>query len=145
MNVFDLHPGSRIYLDANIYIYGFEGIVEQRDVITALFEEIERKQVTIIASLLLFPELLAKPLREGQTALANQYEEFLRHTDRVALTSVSDEIVLRSAGLRAQSGLKTADALHLATALEYGCDSFVSNDHGFSQREGIQIVRLNQL
>jgi len=39
-----------------------------------------------------------------------------------------DRIFDRASRLRAGYGLKTPDALHLATALHYGCDEFWTND-----------------
>ena len=35
---------------------------------------------------------------------------------------------MRATELRASHGLKTADALHLATALQHGCVALISND-----------------
>ena len=41
---------------------------------------------------------------------------------------MSDDIFAQALGLRAQHGLKTPDALHLATALHHGCTEFWTND-----------------
>jgi len=44
-------------------------------------------------------------------------------------TTISDTVFDRAATLRARHRLKTPDALHLAAAIEAGCDEFWTNDH----------------
>ena len=69
------------------------------------------------------------------------------------LTLVCSEIVLaatqqhweRCARLRAETGLKSADALHAATALRAGCDLFTTNDADFRRVEGLPVVVLSDL
>ena len=47
-----------------------------------------------------------------------------------------DRIFARACRLRADHGLKTPDALHLATALQYACDQFWTNDDRLSRAAG---------
>lgn len=45
--------------------------------------------------------------------------------------------------LRAQYGLKTPDALHLAAAISSGCDEFWSNDDRLAKIAGSRIEVVN--
>ena len=49
------------------------------------------------------------------------------------------------ARLRAAAGLKTADALHAATAQQADCDLFITNDADYRRVEGLPTVVLSDL
>jgi len=70
-------------------------------------------------------EAIVKPLRDSNTKLVADYEDFLAVQSWLAS---DDRIFDRASRLRAGYGLKTPDALHLATALHYGCDELWTND-----------------
>jgi uncharacterized protein len=74
-----------------------------------------------------------KPLRESNVQLVADYEAFLAAQNWLAC---DDSIFDRAIQLRARHGLKTPDALHLATALHYGCDEFWTNDDRLRQAAG---------
>ena len=42
---------------------------------------------------------------------------------------LSREVMDRATNIRAQYGLKTPDAIHLAAAVMSNCDIFLTNDH----------------
>ena len=50
MTLRDALPGSRIYLDTNLYIYLFEGVEPYRRLMTELSTEIDRRDIAVIAS-----------------------------------------------------------------------------------------------
>ena len=50
-----------------------------------------------------------------------------------------------AARLRAETGLKTPDALHASTALRSGCSIFITNDIDFRRVQGLPIVVLDDL
>ena len=50
-----------------------------------------------------------------------------------------------AARLRAETGLKTPDALHAATALRAGCALFITNDADFRRVPGLPIIVLDDL
>ncbi len=57
--------------------------------------------------------------------MATDFTEFIASTEDLELHRGVFE---RAAELRAKQRLKTPDAIHLATALEHGCDEFWTND-----------------
>jgi predicted nucleic acid-binding protein len=55
---------------------------------------------------------------------------------------MNDNIFARALGLRAKHGLKTPDALHLATALHHGCTEFWTNDGRLKNAAGALAVNV---
>jgi predicted nucleic acid-binding protein len=54
--------------------------------------------------------------------------------------------VLRDAAqLRADTSLKTPDAIHAATALAQGCVQFITNDPAFRRITGLNVVVVSEL
>ena len=50
-----------------------------------------------------------------------------------------------AAELSPQRGIKLIDALHYATAALAGCKFILTNDHGFTSDEAMEIVYLEDL
>ena len=122
--------GRRTYLDTNLYIYVFEGIETYRTRMVELLSAIDREDVTVIASELLFTEILPRPVKDGRQDLVERYLDLIRRTPRISLVPVDRSVILRSVHLRADFGLRSMDALHLATALVHG----LSRQHLHYQR-----------
>jgi len=78
-----------------------------------------------IGSLLLLPELLSKPLRDGAEAETLVLSALLA---RLELRPVDRTIAKLAVALAAEYHLKAADAVHLATAVNAGADRFVTNN-----------------
>jgi predicted nucleic acid-binding protein len=78
-----------------------------------------------IGSVLLVPELLAKPLREGATDELNELGALLSRLD---LRPVDEATAELATALSAAYRLRAADAVHLATAVHAGADRFITNN-----------------
>ena len=78
------------------------------------------------------------PLRQGDALLLAKYDGFFALPDvhRLALTTA---VYDRATDIRAAHNFKTADALHLAAAVEYGCASFLTNDVRLGRFTGIPV------
>lgn len=50
-----------------------------------------------------------------------------------------------AARIRAETGLATPDALHVATALRAGCSLFITTDTDFRRVDGLPVVVLDDL
>ena len=78
-----------------------------------------------IGSVLLLPELLTKPLREGAV---DELEELCALLARLDLRPVDEATAELAPALGAAYGLRAADAVHLATAVNAGADRFITNN-----------------
>lgn len=114
---------KRIYLDACIVIYLIEKHPTYAPKIQNLLNSLSDYRLAV--SPLLHMEVLVKPLREGNTVLVGQYEDFLAQQIWLPIPEV---IYKQALQLRATYRLKTPDALHLAIARYHGCTEFWTND-----------------
>ena len=137
--------GRRTCLDANLYIYTFEGIETYRTKMAELLAAIDRQGVRVIASELLFTELLPRPMKDGRQYMVESYLELFRSTPRFHLAPVDRRVILRSFHLRADFGLRSMDALHLATALVHDCETFVTNDQRLARVDRLRVLTLARL
>jgi predicted nucleic acid-binding protein len=82
-------------------------------------------QKTGIGSVLLVPEVLAKPLRDGGAGEVRALAELLARLDLQPVDLATAEL---TTSLSARYKLKAADAVHLATAVSIGADRFITNN-----------------
>jgi PIN domain len=77
-------------------------------------------------SVLLVPELLSRPLRDGATDEVDTLVEILSRLD---LRPVDRSTANVATVLAAKYRLRAADATHLASAVVVGADRFITNNH----------------
>ncbi len=87
-------------------------------------------------------ETLVKPLREGDTIVEMLFRA-LFDAKEVRLIPTTRPLWEEAARLRAETGLKTPDALHAAAALHAECTLFVTNDNDFRRIESLAVVVLD--
>lgn len=78
-----------------------------------------------VGSVLLRPEVLSKPLAERRH---DEVADLTRLLERLDLLPVDVETAELAATLRGRHGLKTVDAVHLATAVMAGAERFITNN-----------------
>src|SRR6266508_6207621 len=83
--------------------------------------------VELIASDLTRMECRVKPIRDRDADLLRDFDQFFE-TIVSALVPLTREVIDLATEIRAESGLRTPDAIHLAAARSAACDSFLTND-----------------
>jgi predicted nucleic acid-binding protein len=115
----------RAYLDSCVCVY----LVEQPPGLgNAIRERIRERRPTVCWTLLTRLECRVKPLKMQALAVLQAYETFFRHPGGIFLDFQRTTFDLATE-LRVRHGLKVPDALHLAAAIEGGCEEFWTNDH----------------
>jgi predicted nucleic acid-binding protein len=135
----------RIGIDTAPLIYHLEGDDKYLSVTTALFTWLQGRAVSAVTATLTLAELLVQPYRMNDparvsTALAATV--LFGHLEWEPLTLV---IADRAAQLRVNHGLRTPDAIQLATALVAGATGFVTNDLSFRRIKEIDVLVLDDV
>jgi len=92
--------------------------------VLALFRQAGRQHAGA-GSVLLLPEILGKPLRDGQTAEVRILAGLL---SRIDLRPVDRATADLATALASKYGLRAADATHLATAVGLGAERFITSN-----------------
>lgn len=130
--------------DSDVLIYAAVGHPLGQSV-KRIFETLAQPDQPVgVGSVILLPEVLSKPQREGQAAQSAKLTMML---SRLELHPADEQIALLATSLGAQYGLRAPDAIHLATAVSAGADRFITNNRSDFTPEitEIDIVYPDQL
>lgn len=123
-----------------ILIYLFEANPRWAKYVDQLFRWIERRNGEVILSVLGVTEIFTGVKKKGDKMLLRKYVAFFQNFVPLALIDVDFSIADRASDLRANYGIRTPDAIHLATAIEKGANLFVTNDKGLKKVKEITIT-----
>jgi len=140
-----LPASGAVYLDANGFIYSVERIDPYRAMLDTLWQTVSTGQITVMTSELTLLEVLVKPLKVGDATTATLFRTVLRHTPDVQMLPITQAILEEAANLRAALGLRTPDAIHIATALLSDCALIVTNDSAFRRVPDLAVTVLSEL
>lgn len=134
-----------IALDTPVWIYHFEGSAAYGRAADAVLEAVSSGRVAAVASELVLLELLVAPLKKGAQDVADELEMTLLHFPNLRLAPVTRTVLVRAAEVRAHHGLRTPDAIMIATAIESGATLAVTNDDAWRKIDGIEVLLVRDL
>jgi predicted nucleic acid-binding protein len=138
----DLGAGP-VAVDTAIFIYLIEEEPRYLPHILPLFAEADQGVRELVTSALTLLEVLVVPYRAGNRRLAEQYEDLLTRSRGIRMIELTRDQLRAAAQLRAATGAKTPDALHLASAIGAGCKTFVTNDPRLPTVPGLRVIQLS--
>jgi len=109
-----------MYLDTNILIYLLEQHNDYSERVADVLEEIAHNNGQLVTSVITVTEFLAGT--ESSSLVT------LQKVPRLQFAHLSEGLAEKAACLQNKESLQIGDAIHLATALEQGADTFFTND-----------------
>jgi predicted nucleic acid-binding protein len=108
-----------------------------------LFIEADQGRRELVTSVLTLLEVLVVPYRAGNLALAERCEQLLTRSRGVRLVKATRDLLRTAAELRAATGVRTPDALQVASALSARCRTFVTNGRRLPVIPALRVVQLS--
>ena len=136
---------SPVYFDTNIFIYAIDGHEEYQDLLQNIFEYIAENKILVVTSELTLAECLVKPMRDENREAIEQYTNHIKTSELLKVKAVSRNILISSADARNKLGLKLPDAIHMATAIDQKCKTFITNDRKLTAPEGMERIYIKDL
>jgi predicted nucleic acid-binding protein len=134
-----------VFLDTAPLIYFIEGHSVYQPILSSLFEFNDKGNFSFVTSSVTLLEVLVKPLREGQKAIADQYRDILTTAPGIELFDITSAIAEQAAELRAKYNIRTPDAIQLATCIELGADYFLTNDNRLKAVSETKVIAVDEL
>jgi predicted nucleic acid-binding protein len=133
---------SKLYFDANVFIYAVEGSDDIAGHLRTLFELLSSNLNLAVTSELTLAEVLPKadPIRR------RTYLELILYSGLFNLYPVTRDILMETADYRRIAGVskpdasmpKLPDAIHVVTAVRAGCGRILSFDRALKLPEGMR-------
>lgn len=134
--------GQKIGLDTQILIYYFEDNKKYAEQVEAILLKIRQGTYYGVFSIIGLIELLTGPKQQERFDLAADYQQTLTHFPNLEIKPLTLALVDIASDLRAKYRLSTPDAIHLATAIDFGADKFITNDRNLKKVKEIDIKVL---
>lgn len=144
MGQLNLPSSATIYLDTQVIIYTVEANQNYYSLLLPLWLKFQAGEIELMTSELTLLETLVFPLKNANTILVSDYEKLLLSSD-IQLVPITQSVLRTAANLRANTNLKTPDAIHAATAISEGCTLFLTNDNGFRNVPNLSVVILSDV
>lgn len=136
---------TKVFLDTAPVIYYIEATVAYAELVQGIFQRFASQQVQAVTSPVTLAECLIVPVRLGQLQRQQDFIEFLTNTEEIYFMPINAEVGKRSAEMRSRYNLKLPDALQMATALEAGCDAFLTNDVALKRVAELKVLTIAEL
>jgi predicted nucleic acid-binding protein len=137
---------SKLYFDANVFIYAVEGSDDIAGRLRTLFELLSRNLNLAVTSELTLAEVLPRADRIRR----QNYLELILYSGLFDLYPVTRDVLVETADYRRIAGVsrpdaskpyasmpKLPDAIHVVTAVRAGCDRMLSFDQALRLPEGM--------
>jgi predicted nucleic acid-binding protein len=134
---------QKVYFDTNTLIYLIEKTPVYIDKVTRIISELDELECRAFTSELTLAECLVKPFAEDDVRSQEIYISSIKTSAFLTVKPVSKKILIEASRLRSIYKNKLPDSIHLATALENGCDIFVSNDKKIKAGDGINALIID--
>jgi predicted nucleic acid-binding protein len=145
MGLLSAIQGDRIYLDTNVWIYAVESYPAFIQELTDFFQRVDQNQYVAITSELSLAETLVKPIKDNDQARQAAYKKAIVNRKNVSVIPILRQLLIDSAQVRAETGLKLPDAIHAATAVQARCTTFVTNDAQLKKLSNLHVVLLSEV
>ena len=136
---------SKLYVHSTPLIYYVEEHFVYEDRMEQILNLVENTSLEAVSSVLTLSEVLVVPVRTGAHRLAQRYRSILTDREYCTLVPISEDIAIEAASIRARYRTSTQDALHIATAIEMGCDAILTNDYQLRVVQELDILVLDDL
>jgi predicted nucleic acid-binding protein len=123
-----LRRHRRIALDTCVFIYQWEASPRYSPLTDCIFSSLEQSDSFAVTSTITMTELLVHPYRNDDVVKVNELFGLLSTYPNLEWVAPHLEIAARAAEIRAQSALRTPDALQAATAIHSKATAFLTND-----------------
>jgi predicted nucleic acid-binding protein len=146
LNPYDPLVGiSRVFLDSAPVIYFVENNPIYASRTQLFFDAAVNGAITLVTSTVTLAECLVGPAHSGNRVTAQAFIDLLTREDNAEFRVPGIEEAQVCARLRAQYGLKLADALPVAVALTSGCDAILTNDTQLRRVAELRVIVLDDL
>lgn len=137
--------GQIVGLDTTPLIYFIEKHPDYVNIIRPFFKAVKDGKCEVVTSTITLLGTLVRPLKLGDKYYAEKYRTILLRTKGLTIVPVSAEIAEVAASLRAKYNVHFADSIEMATAINGGASTFLTNDLALPSLPNLKVLTLEAI
>jgi predicted nucleic acid-binding protein len=137
--------GARLFFDTAPIIYYIEKHPDFSDRMDGLILQACVARHVWVTSFVSWIEALTLPRRQKNSNLEKAYKAWLEQTPFLSVIQSNPLVMRQALHFRAEYGLKTPDAIQLATAQICRADAVITNDQDWKKIKELRVVTLDEL
>lgn len=134
-----------IGFDTMLFIYSMEAKKPYMPMLESIFYYVENGLAKGVTSIITLTEILVKPIKDRNVEAVKDYKFLLNNFPNLKMVNIDAKVAEKGAELRAKYGIRTPDALQVASAIENQATIFLSNDHKLKKIKEIETVVLEEM
>lgn len=136
---------ARIGIDTAPFIYLIDQDPARVRTVRRVVERITEGRLQGYTSVLTLTECLYRPMQTGDYEIEREYRELLLSSKGLTFTPILESTAVLAARLRAKYNISTPDSIHVAAAIESGCQAFLTNDNRLRPILDLRVLMLDDL
>lgn len=140
-----IEGSEKIGIDSMLFIYLLEDHPEFSDTVSSILKDVESGKMIGVTSVITQLEILVKPKKDHNLPAIEAYKSILSDFPNLEIVPVDNEIADIASTLRADYGIKTPDAIQVATSIKEECSVFVTNDLALKKIKEIKVLTLKDM
>lgn len=137
-----IQKGKICGLDTMLFIYLIEQNSRYFKLVKKIFNNIEKGGIKAVTSVITPIEVLSSPALEDYPEKQKLYLSFFSKLKNLSVVDLSFRLIEKVSRLRRMYYLRTPDAIQLATSINEGARTFITNDERYKKVKDIDIVIL---
>ena len=137
--------GYRVYIDTNIFIYFLDGQEPFFSAVSPFFDAVLNGEIVGYTGEAVIAETMVQPYKLGNIAIIERFKSFFYQEEFLTILSHDSQSFDFASQIAGTKGMKLVDSLHMATALQAGCEYLITHDKGIKSMEGIEIIQLSTI
>lgn len=136
---------NRLFLDSAPVIYYVDMNPGYSAIMDGIFDLIRAAQIRVVTSPVTLAECLILPLRDSNLSQQQLFVDIITGQDTADFVNITSEIARTAADIRARYRLQLPDAFQIATALDAGCQAFLTNDAQLKRIVELRMLLISEL
>ena len=123
-----------VFLDTMVFSYQLANHPRYAPLTSVVLKAVESGQIAGLTSTVTLAEILTLPAKAGDQQAMQDYELYLTRFPNLMVVTLDTALARETARVRAATGLRTPDAIQVATARLARADAIVTNDRRWAGR-----------
>ncbi|EKD06068.1 type II toxin-antitoxin system VapC family toxin [Limnospira platensis] len=136
---------NRLFLDSAPVIYYVDMNPGYSAIMDGIFDLIRAAQIRVVTSPVTLAECLILPLRDSNLSQQQLFIDIITGQDTADFVNITSEIARIAADIRARYRLQLPGAFLIATALDAGCQAFLTNDAQLKRIAELKMLLVSEL